>query len=163
LEATLNWRILAFTLTVTLVAGILAGLFPAWRAFRADPEQAMREGQQRTGESRGSARLTRTLVAFQVALSLVLLVSPVTFVRRLGNQRNIDPGFQNEQAVTMSIEGPDAYLKTGKSAAIWSRALNAVRQTPGVRDAGIATFTPLSGRDRGQRVQVRGYHPVSGE
>jgi predicted permease len=163
LEATLNWRILAFTLTVTLIAGILAGLFPAWRAFRTDPEQAMREGQARSGESRGSATLTRTLVAFQVALSLVLLVSAVTFVRTLVNLRNIDPGFQNEQALTMSIEVPDAYLKAGKSAAIWNRALDAVRQIPGVREAGIATFTPLSGRDRGQRVQVRGYQPVSGE
>src|SRR5262249_32298157 len=148
LDANLNWRILGFTALVTLVAGLVSGLFPAWRAFRTDPEQAMREGQTRTGESRGSAALTRALVGFQVALSLILLVGAVTFVRTLINLRNIDPGFQNENALTMSIEVPGAHVRAGKPLTIWTRALEAVREIPGVRSAALSTFTPLSGRDR---------------
>jgi predicted permease len=161
LDANFNWRILAFTALVTLVAGLVSGLFPACRAFRTDPEQAMREGQPRTGESRGSAAMTRALVGFQVALSLVLLVGAVTFVRTLMNLRNIDPGFQNEKALTMSIEVPGAYVRAGKSLTIWTRALEAVREVPGVRSAALSTFIPLSGRDRAPQVSIRGYQPAS--
>ncbi len=163
LEADVNWRVLVFTMTITVVAALLAGLFPAWRAFRTDPEQAIKEGHARTSESRSASMLTGTLVAFQVALSLVLLVGAVTFVRTLINLRNIDPGFQNDQVLTMSVELPDGYVQAGKSPAIWSHVLQAVRETPGVRTAGLSTFTPLSGRDRGALVRIRGYEPASTE
>jgi predicted permease len=163
LEANLNWRVLAFSIMVTLIAGLLSGLFPAWRVFRTDPEEVIKEGQARTSESRGSATLTRTLVAFQLALSLVLLVGAVTFVRTLTNLRNVDRGFQNEQVLTMSIELPEGYVQAGKSAASWSHVLEDVRGIPGVRSAGLSTFTPLSGRDRQALVRVRGYEPASVE
>ena len=163
LEAEFNWRVLAFTLTVTLVAGLLAALFPAWRAFRTDPELAMKEGQVRTGESRSSVNLTRTLVAFQVALSLVLLVGTVTFVRTLINLRNVDRGFQNEAVLTMSIQVPDGYMQAGKSESVWSRVMETIREIPGVRFAALSTFTPLSGRDRNLMVQVQGYEPATFE
>jgi len=163
LEAGLNWRVLAFSIVVTLVAGLLSGLFPAWKAFRTDPQQAIKEGEARTSESGGSATLRQTLVALQVALSLVLLVGAVTFVRTFANLRRVDTGFQNEQVLTMSIEVPDGYVQAGKSAAIWSQTLEAVRGIPGVRSAGLSTFTPLSGRDRGGLVRVRGYEPASFE
>src|SRR5262245_22221527 len=50
LEANLNWRVLLFSVLVTLAAGLLSGVFPAWRAFRASPDSAMHEGHARTGE-----------------------------------------------------------------------------------------------------------------
>jgi predicted permease len=158
-DANLNWRVLLFSLMVTLLAALLSGLFPTWRVLRTGPEQAIKEGQRRTSDSRSSATFTRTLVAFQVALSLVLLVGAVTFVRTLVNLRSVNPGFYNEQALTMSIELPERYIEAGKSAEFWSRALEAVRGIPGVRLAGLSTFTPLSGRDRGAAVRVRGYEP----
>jgi len=163
LDANFNWRILAFSIAVTLVAGLVSGLFPAWRAFRTDPEQALKEGHARTSESRGSATLMRTLVTFQVALSFVLLVGAVTFVRTLANLYNVDPGFQNEEVLTMSIELPQGYVETGKSLESWGRVLEAVRGIPEVRVAGLSTFTPLSGRDPGGTpVRVRGYEPAGG-
>jgi len=163
LQADLNWRVLAFTILVTLAAGLLSGLFPAWRAFRTDPEQAMKEGQSRTSESRSAAALRHALVALQVALSLVLLVAAVTLVRTLANLRNVSPGFQSEQVLTMSIQLPQAHVDAGKSGAIWSNVLEAVRRIPGVRAAGLASFTPLSGRDRGAMVLIPGYEPAGFE
>jgi predicted permease len=163
LDADLNWRVLAFSITVTLAAGLLSALFPAWRAFRTDPADGIREGQVRTAGSRGSAALTRALVGFQVALSFVLLVGAVTFVRTLANLRNVDPGFGNEHVLTMSIRLPDRYAQTNNSVEFWSRALEAVRAIPAVRAAALSTFTPLSGRDRGALVRIRGYQPASTE
>lgn len=162
-EADLNWRVLAFSLIVTLLAGLTSGLFPAWRAFRTDPEQAIREGQARASESRGAAMLTQALVAFQVGLSLVLLVAAVTFVRTLANLRSVDAGFRNKEVLTMSIQLPEEYADASTSVAFWNRALETVRGLPGVRAAGVSTFTPLSGRDRGALVRVRGYEPPTSE
>lgn len=163
LETNLNERVLVFSLIVTLLAGLMAGLLPAWYSFRTDPEQAIKEGQARASESRGSARLMHTLVAFQVGLSLVLLVGAVTFVRTLANLRHVDPGFQNEDVLTMSVQLPTGYADIKTFLAFWSRALEAVRGLPGVRVAAVSTLTPLSGRDRGTLVRIGGYDPPTSE
>jgi len=160
-ETNLNWRVLAFTMTVAVAAALMAALFPVLRAFNTDPEEAIKEGQSRTSESRGSATLTRTLVAFQVALTLILLVGAATFVRTLSNLRDVNLGFQNEDVLTMSVELPDGYAQPDKSIEFWNQTLAAVREIPGARTAGLAIFTPLSGRDRGAQIQVRGYEPAS--
>ncbi len=162
-EAGLNWRVLAFALAVTLLAGLISSLMPAWRAFRIDPEQAIKEGQDRMGESRGSAMLAHGLVAFQVGLSLVLLVGAVAFVRTLASLRNVDLGFRTQEALTMSLRLPEGYASSGQSTAVWNQALEGVRGLPEVRAAAISIFTPLSGRDRGRVVRVRGYEPTTTE
>src|SRR5262249_28083118 len=69
LDVGFNWRVLGFALITTLIAGLVAGILPALRVFRTNADQAIREGHARTGESRASARLSRVLVSFQVALS----------------------------------------------------------------------------------------------
>jgi predicted permease len=136
---------------------------PAWRAIQIDPEQAIKEGESRMSESRGAARLTQALVAFQVAVSLVLLVGAVAFVTTLANLRNIDPGFRNQDVLTLSAQLPEDLAKSTKSVAIWNQILETIRAVPDVRSAGLATFTPLSGRDREWVVTVRGYQPPSFE
>lgn len=156
-EADLNWRVLAFTLAITLSAGLLASLLPIWRVLRIDPERAIREGDTRSSESRGAGTLRQSLIAFQVALSLVLLTGALTFVRTLYNLRHVNPGFHNDQALTMSVDLPDRYVKSGQSAAIWPSMLEEIRRIPGIQSAAISTFTPLSGRNRREPVQVRGH------
>lgn len=164
IEAVLDGRVLAFSLTVTLLAALLAGLFPAWRAMRIDPVRAIKEGgESRTGESRGTALFTQALVAFQVGLSLVLLVGAGAFVRTLSNLHHIDPGFRNEDVLTLSIQVPEKFSEPDKYAAIWNRVLEVVRAMPGVRASAVSTFTPLSGRDRGGLVKIHGYEPLSTE
>jgi predicted permease len=158
-DAGLNWRVFAFTMAIALAAGLLAGLFPAWRAFRRGAEQSMREGHSRTGDSRNAALLARALVAVQVSLSLVLLTAAMTFVRTLWNLRSVDAGFREKEVLTMSVELPDDYLAAGKASAVWDRILEAVRSIPGLRSAGLAVVTPLSGRDRGAHVRIPGYEP----
>jgi predicted permease len=148
---------------LTLIAGLVASLFPVWRSFRTDPQRAINEGQARTSESRGSATVMRALVGFQVALSLVLLVGAITFARTLANLRAVDTGFRDEDVLTMSIELPKGYEQPHESIGVWSRVLAAMRETPGVRAAGLCSFTPLSGRDSGAQIQFRGYQPASAE
>jgi predicted permease len=162
-EAGLNGHVLTFSLIATLAGALIAGLFPAWRAVQIDPEQAIKEGESRISEPRNGALMTQALVAFQVGLSLVLLVGAVVFVRTLLNLRHIDPGFRNEDVLTLSIQLPDGLTKTSKYAGMWDQVLETVRAVPGVRAVGLATFAPLSGRDRGGMVKIRGYEPPTWE
>ncbi len=161
IQAELNWRVLGCAVAVTLIAGLLAALFPAWRVFRSDLEQVIREGQARSSESRASSMLRQALVAFQVAVSLVLLVSAVTFAGTLANLHDLDPGFRNDRVLTMSVELPGDGGQAVKSAAVWNNVATAVREIPGVKSASLANYTPLSGRDRRARVAIRGYAPAS--
>lgn len=161
--ASVNWRVLSFSLTVTLAAGLIAGLFPAWRAFRTDAAGAIQDGQARTGDSRGTSLLAQTLVAFQVALSLVLLVAALLFTQTLSSLRNVDRGFRGDDALTMSIQSPDSYSDVSKSSALWARVLEDVRAVPGIKQAVISSYTPLSGRERGALVKVHGYQPAASE
>lgn len=163
IEPNLNWHVLAFALAITLLAALGAGLLPAWRVYRTGLDQAIREGQPRTGESRRTVTLAHGIVAFQVALSLILLVVAAIFVQTLANLRHIDRGFANQDVLTMSMQLPGDNVDRRASTAAWSRVLDAVRSIPGVRSAAVSTFTPLSGRDRGALVQVRGYTPPGSE
>jgi len=157
LPTELNWRVLAFSILLTILAGLFAALLPVWRVLRADLERSIRDGQARTGGSHGSATLTRGLVVFQVALSLVLLAGALTFLRSLANLRNVDPGFSNDEALTMSLNVLEGSIPPRS----WSRMLDEVRTIPGVRAAAISTYTPLSGRNRGALVRISGYTPAT--
>ncbi len=161
LEASLDFRVLAFSTIVTFAAALLSGLFPAWRVFRADPEEALKAGHARAGDSRGAATLSRALVSLQVAVSLILLVGAVSFVRTLWNLRRIDTGVSNDRALTMSVEVVQAHEKPDEAGAFWGRLLADIRGIPGVRSAAMSVLTPLSGRDRGMRVRVRGFQPAN--
>src|SRR5262249_48256401 len=148
IQADLNGRVLGFAVAVTLAAGLLAALFPAWRVFRSDLEQVIRQGQTRSSESRASSMLRQALVAAQVAISLVLLVGAVTFAGTLAKLHDLDPRFRNSQVLTMSVELPNGYVDAGKSGPVWQNVAAAVREIRGVKSASLATFTPLSQRDR---------------
>jgi predicted permease len=163
ITAELDGRVLGFALAATLAAGLLAALFPAWRVFRSDLEQVIREGQTRSSESRTYATLRQVLVACQVGISLVLLVTAVTFAGTLTKLRDIDPGFRNGDVLTMSVELPAGYVEAGKSGPVWSRVVASVRELQGVKSASLATFAPFSQRDRWRPVAIRGYVPASAE
>lgn len=162
-EASINWGVLAFTVSVTLICALTSCLFPAWRASRTDPEQTLTDGHARSSESRGAGILAQSMVAFQVGLSFVLLVGALLFATTLYRLRNVDMGFHNPQALTMSVLLPDGYSDQAKAMAAWSRVLDEVRMIPDVELAALSNFTPLSGRDRGAMVQIRGYQPATSE
>ena len=150
-------------LRVTLSAGLLSALFPAWRVFRSELEQVIREGQTRSSESRTAALLRQVMVASQVAVSLVLLVGAIAFTGTLAKLHDLDPGFHNDRVLTMSVELPDGYVEAGRPAAPWRSVADAVRAIPEVKSASLATFTPLSQRDRWRPVAIPGYQPASGQ
>jgi predicted permease len=160
LDVQYNWKLAAFATGVALAAGLLTGLWPAVRALRIDPHSAMKDNETRLAGSRRSGAAGRVLVAAQVALSLVLLVAAVMFVRTMVNLRGAELGFSGSRVLTMSL---DPILPAGTAAAareqFWMRVLERVRGLPGVRAASLSVLTPLSGRSTSRLVTVRGFQP----
>jgi len=94
LDAAPDLRVLSFTSLVSLATGLLFGIAPAWKAIRADPAYALQRSA-RTVRG-GSLKLANVLISAQVALSLVLLIGAVLFVRSLHNLRSLDLGFRRD-------------------------------------------------------------------
>ena len=144
-NAGLDVWVLGFTLVISLLTGVLAGLLPALRLSRADVNDALKQGLGRTDSVSGSAKTRDVLVVCEVALSLVLLVAAGLMVRTLGNLQSVDPGFDAQSVATMSISVPPTKFATPEQqVSFFNRVLERVRALPGVQSAGVIDELPLS-------------------
>ena len=100
-DLSLNWRVLAFTLAVSLLTGVLFGLAPAWRATSLDLATSLKQSRRTTG---AVSRLSKGLIVAQVALSLLLLVGAGLFIRTLYNLQRVNLGFNQENLLLFTLQ-----------------------------------------------------------
>ncbi|HWL75728.1 MAG TPA: ABC transporter permease, partial [Burkholderiaceae bacterium] len=100
-DLSLNWRVLVFTLGVSLLTGVLFGLAPAWRATSQDLTTALKQSRSTTGVV---SRLSKGLIVAQVALSLLLLVGAGLFIRTLSNLQRVNLGFNQESLLLFRLQ-----------------------------------------------------------
>src|SRR5579863_4212000 len=105
ISSTPDWRILSFTLAVSLLTGIIFGLVPALQSTRPELARSLKD-QAAAVAGGASVRFRKALVIAQVALSLVLLVGAGLFIRSLQNLRDLDPGFRTKNLISFSIDPP---------------------------------------------------------
>jgi predicted permease len=144
LDVPLDWRVLAFTLGIALLTGILCGLAPALQSTRPGVVTALKDEEAGLMRRHRKLGLRNLLVVAQVATSALLLVGAGLFLRSLGNAQSIDPGFQlrNGIAVQFALELGGTYDET-RGRAFYERLLERVRALPGVRSASLAEHLPL--------------------
>ena len=143
LHATLDWRILAFTIAVAFATGIVFGLAPAIEATRVDITPALKE--TRASAPRGRGRrigLSQFLVVSQIALSLLLVLGAALFVRTLANLHSVEIGFNRENLLTFSLDASQAGYKDAALKAFYAGMDERFRALPGVRAATV-TDMPL--------------------
>lgn len=140
----LDGAVFAFGLVITTVIGILVGLIPALQASSCDLHSGI---QQRSSRAAGSRQRTRrTLVVAEVALALVLLVSAGLLLRTLRHLFAVNPGFDAAHVLTMQVQEAGKRFRSDEVRfQFFERALEAVRQVPGVVWAGFTGQLPLSG------------------
>ncbi|MGH9523137.1 MAG: ADOP family duplicated permease, partial [Terriglobales bacterium] len=144
-EIGMDASVLAFTFGIAVVTGVVAGAWPAWRMSKADPQDALKQGG-RTDASSGGRRTRNALVVVEVALSLVLLVGAGLLIRSLWNLRGVDPGFEPQHVLTMSIGvAPTDYATPEREAMFFDELLRRVRSIPGVQAVGATDSLPLEG------------------
>jgi putative ABC transport system permease protein len=144
LNLSLDWRVLAFTLTVAVLTAVLFGTAPALRAAGVEPNEGLKEhGRAIAGEPRFG--LGSLLVAGQVALSLVLIVAAGLFVRTFVSLTHTTLGFDADRVLVVDMNARRSSVPPEQRAALYERTRQAVLALPGVEAAGTATMTPVSG------------------
>ncbi len=140
-RATVDGRVLAFAAVVSVLTGLLFGLAPALRATQARPADTLRDG---AGGARQRRRLRGGLVAFEVALSVVLLTGVGLLVHSLARLREIDPGFQPRGLALAKVTLPKERYPDAASIDAFARAVEQrTRGLPGVTDAVVTGDIPL--------------------
>jgi predicted permease len=140
-----DWRVLAFTAGTAVSTCLLFGLLPALRATHLAPAAAMRARGRGLSAGRERFGLRRMLVATQVALSMVLLVGALLFVRSLRNLVTLDPGFRPEGVVAVDLNLDRLHYSPPQAAAVTRDLLARIRSAPGIASASEANIWPISG------------------
>jgi predicted permease len=136
-----DWKVFSFTAGVTLATGVLFGIAPAWNATRAEIGTAIKDGGKGSTRQRKSWS-GRTLVAFQVALSTMLVVGASLFVRTLINLNAVDVGFRADDLLLFDLNPPNKQYPAPKDIALHARVEQALRDVPGVEGVTL-TDIPL--------------------
>jgi predicted permease len=136
-----DWKVFSFTAGVTLATGVLFGIAPAWNATRAEIGTAIKDGGKASTKKR-KGWSGRTLVAFQVALSTMLVFGASLFVRTLINLDAVDVGFRADNLVLFDLNPPNKQYPAPKDIALHARVEQALRDVPGVEGVTL-TDIPL--------------------
>jgi putative ABC transport system permease protein len=151
----LDWRAVVYTVTVAVLAGVIAGLAPALGHSRPDLTDALKEGG-RGGPGRASHRMRSVLVVAEVAASLVLLVGAGLLVKGFRALVDANQKFSPQSLLTMNIALPmKKYPDQAKQAAFYQQVLAQMNAIPGVESASVATAVPYE--------DEQSYHPYTGE
>ena len=138
----LDVRVLLFALLISVLTGILFGLVPALQSARVDLNDALKQSSSRTT---GSAKLRSSMIVFEVALSMVLLVGAGLLIQTLFRLFNQYSSLKPENVLTMRTILPRTkYEDPAKRAAFYDGVLERVGHLPGVVSAGYSTSVPLS-------------------
>jgi predicted permease len=161
LDVTVDWRVLLFSLGVSLIAGAIFGLAPALQATRPGLSQALRETSAQGGASK--TRLRSVLVVAQIAISLVVLISAGLVLRTLLQLQTMNPGFDPQNALTMSFDlGLQGYdEKRGQQ--FYRQLSERVQALPGVKAAAVSSYIPLSLNYNSRNIFVEGQPAERGE
>ena len=153
-SAFLDWRVLAFVLGVTALTGIVFGIAPALRATGGDVSSALKQ----TGRGVAGSRtiLGKSLLIFQVAISVVLLVGAGLFLRTLQNLRHVDVGFNPQNLMLFRVQPNLNRYDEKRSVALMNQLLERIAAVPGVRAVALTNPALLSGSVNSTSIYVRG-------
>ena len=160
LDLQLDWRVLGFTVVLSVLTGALFGLLPALQATKPELVPALKDETALGGYRR--SRLRSTLVVAQVALSLVLLVAAGLVVRSLQHVQVMSPGFNPDHMVTMTMSLSLQGYDDAKGRQFQQQAIERIRNLPGVKAAASTNSLPLSLNTSDTSIFSEGAPPARG-
>ena len=152
----LGWPLVMFCLGAALVAGLFAGLLPAWRSLGRDPANELKAGSRTASVGRAERRLLSGVAAAQVALTLALLVGAGLLIQTVRTLAKIRPGYDTQNILTMSVTAVGTNWLD-----FHTRAIERVAGLPGVKAAAFGWGVPLTGNKWETTFEIDG-QPGSG-
>lgn len=165
MEITVDSRVLIFTLTISILAGLASGLAPALQASKTDLNEHLKEGGKGSGGSSAGNRARRILIITQTALALTLLVGAALMVNSFLKLQQVALGFNSSSLLTMKMDPPwTRYKELSETAPFYKRVIEEVEKLPGVEIAAFNDSLPLAGQDVRQgtnklNIEIEGQPP----
>lgn len=160
-EVTIDWRVLVFTLFVSLLTGVLFGFAPALASSKPNLTETLKEGSKGSAGV-GRQRLRSLLVISEVALSLVLLIGAGLFIKSFLRLLQVDPGFSSTNVLTMQLAVPMMkYPKEQQRVTFFQQLTQRIESLPGVQAAGTVSELPLSDQDNDTFFTIEGKPAVA--
>ena len=162
LSATPDWRVLAFTLLVSALTGVLFGLAPAIQSTRPQLAGTLKD-QAGAVVGGASVGLRKALVVAQVSLSLLLLIAAGLFIQSLKNLQGIQPGFETRNLLSFAVNPALNGYKPERSLQFFRQLTERLGRTPGIATVSLAVMPLLDGNEWDSTVTVEGYSTKEGE
>jgi predicted permease len=162
LDLSMDERVLGFTAGIGVLTGLVFGALPAMRGTRVSLISAIKGGDAQNAKGHLQFHSGRWIVAVQLALSSVLLVGTGLFVRTFENLVMLDPGFDRNGVLLVSMDVHNANIAPAARASTYGEILDRLQSLPGVISASQTWFTPISGFTWDQPIHVDGYQPPAG-
>ncbi|MBW3552420.1 MAG: ABC transporter permease, partial [Gemmatimonadetes bacterium] len=163
LDVAPDLRVLLFTLAVSLVAGLLFGIFPALQASRAEVAPTLRDESGAVTGGRRKLSLRGLLITAQVAIAVVLLAGAGLFLRSLDRAANVDAGFHPDDVALVTVDPGTTGYEEEEGRRLYRTLLERTRQIPGVTTVALGTRIPLQiGIGRGFGIRRPDVEPVPG-
>lgn len=138
-------HVLSFTLTVSLLTGLIFGVVPAWRASTPNLNESLKEGGGTSTGGVSRQRARQVLVVSEVALALLLLIGAGLMIKSFLRLWGVDPGFNPHNLLTMKVSLPTSkYRERRQIAAFYQEVLQRIKVLPGVKSVGAAFAAPFS-------------------
>ena len=163
LSASLDLRVVGFTLTLAVLTAVIFGIVPALQATRPGVTSALKEEAGSVAGGGRQARVRRALVIGQVAMSMLLLAGAGLFARSLHNLRSVDPGFRAESLISFSVDPSLSGYDQNRSLTLYRRLQEELGAVPGVRAVSMSEIGALTGNGWGMSIRVDGYQAKEGE
>jgi len=152
----LDWRVLGFTLGISLVTGLIFGLAPAHHSARNDLVDALKDGGRGTSEGARRSRIRNLLVVSELAVAVVLLVVAGLLIQSLWRLRNVNSGLQSNNVLTFNLAVPELKYNAERQAQFFVDLKSRLEATPGVQSASTILPLPLSGDRFGISFEIEG-------
>lgn len=160
-EIPTDWRVLAFTLGVSLITGLAFGMVPALSSARSNLNLVLRSGGRGSTGLRTRTRVRDMLIVCEVASSAALLIGAGLLIRSFLRLQEVNPGFRADHVLTMQLSLPQARYPGLKVGLFYDQLLSRVARLPGVETAGVCRFLPLGGTDASANFQIEGQPHLS--
>jgi putative ABC transport system permease protein len=163
-ELSMDARVLSFTLILSLLTGLIFGLAPVLQALKTKFNEALKEGGQSVAGGVRSKRLFDILVVTEIGLTMVLLIGAGLMIRSFLRLKEVDPGFNPKNLLTMQIDLPRSkYAEGHQLVAFFQRAIERIEALPGVQSVGIVSYLPFTGASLGRSFTIVGRPPSTGQ
>jgi putative ABC transport system permease protein len=156
-EVGMDWRVLLFSLLISMLTGLIFGLMPSLHAAKTDLTTSLKEGGRGGTEGARGRRFRTALMVAEVSLALLLLIGSGLLIKSFIQLRQVDVGFQTDKLLTANIALSEVkYEEPAQQKAFFQQLLEKLETIPGVQDVGAASNVPLLGRDSYENVFIEG-------